>query len=319
MKDSDIIYPWGHARPFNAYAAYFKRLFGERIQKTTIDAGFTCPNRDGSKGTVGCTYCNNDAFNPSYNNHRKPVRQQVEEGISFHAKRYRRAAKFLAYFQAYSNTYASLDTLKRIYEPALAMEQVVGIVVGTRSDCMDEEKLKYFASISKTHYVMLEYGIESTYDHSLARINRGHDFQNVKDMLWRTHAHGLKCGGHLIFGLPGESRQQMLQQVDTLNALPLTTIKFHQLQIIKNTVMAQEYAKRPQDFQLFGFEEYVDFIIRFVERLNPKFVIERFAGEVPPNYLLSQAWGKLRYDQMLQAIEKEMIRRGSWQGRLFGK
>ncbi len=317
MSDNNIIYPWGHHRPFNAYAAYFKQLFGERIQKTTIDAGFNCPNRDGTVARGGCTYCNNDAFNPSYNTKQKSVRQQIEEGIEFHANRYRRAGKFLAYFQAYSNTYASLETLKRIYAPALEMEQVVGIVVGTRSDCMDEDKLKYFADINKTHYVMLEYGIESTYDRTLQRINRGHDFQNVKDILWRTHAHGLKSGGHLIFGLPGESREEMLQQVETINTLPLTTIKFHQLQIIKGTAMGRDYLKRPQDFNLFSLEEYIDFIIRFVARLNPRFVIERFAGEVPPTHLLSQAWGTLRYDQILQKIEKELINRGTWQGKLF--
>lgn len=310
-------YPWGHHRPFNAYAAYFKRMFGERIQKTTIDAGFSCPNRDGKLAKGGCTYCNNDAFNPSYNHKNKSVQQQIEEGISFHANRYRRAGKFLAYFQAYSNTYAPLETLKRIYAPALEMEEVVGIVVGTRSDCMDEEKLKYFADINKTHYVMLEYGIESTYDHTLRRINRGHDFQNVKDVLWQTHAHGLKSGGHLIFGLPNESREQMWQQVETINKLPLTTIKFHQLQIIKGTAMGQDYLKNPEDFNLFGLEEYINFIIHFIERLNPTFVIERFAGEVPPTHLLSQAWGSLRYDQILQKIEQELIRRHTWQGRLF--
>jgi len=194
-------YPWKHHRRFNAYPQYFERTFGERIQKVTIDAGFSCPNRDGKVARGGCTYCNNDAFNPSYNNPSKSVKQQIEEGIEFHANRYRRASKYLAYFQAYSNTYKPLEELKRIYAPALEQDNIQGIVIGTRTDCMDEEKLKYFADIAKTHYVILEYGIESCYDKTLELINRGHDFQSAVDMIELTHFFGLKVGAHMIFGV----------------------------------------------------------------------------------------------------------------------
>lgn len=317
MTNKDTTYTWGHRRPYNSYAQYFERTFGERVQKTTIDAGFTCPNRDGTVARGGCTYCNNDAFNPSYNDSKKPVEVQIKEGIEFHANRYRRAKKFLAYFQAYSNTYAPLEELKKIYDPALETDGVIGLVIGTRSDCMDEEKLKYFADIQKTHYVIIEYGIESTYDKTLERINRGHDFQNVVDMLHLTKEYGIKTGGHMIFGLPGESRQEMLDQVYTLNDLPLDNIKFHQLQIIKGTHMAKEYKEHPENFNLFGMEEYIDFIIKFIERLNPNFVVERFAGEVPPRYLISEGWGKIRYDQVSNAIEKKLVEMNTWQGRVY--
>ena len=310
-------YPWGHQRRFNTYAQYFERTFGGRVQKVTIDAGFTCPNRDGKVGRGGCTYCNNDAFNPSYNDPSKSVQQQIDEGIEFHANRYRRASKYLAYFQAYSNTYKPLEELKRIYAPALEREDVLGIVIGTRSDCMDKEKLKFFADIAKTHYVILEYGIESCYDKTLQRINRGHDFQNVVDMLELTKSYGLKTGGHLIFGLPGESREEMLAEAEILSGLPLDNIKFHQLQIIKGTAMEKDYARHPEEYDFFELDEYVDFIVDFVERLNPAFVIERFAGEVPPRFLAGPGWGKIRNDQILQKIEKRLEERDTWQGRLF--
>ena len=310
-------YPWNHSRRFNTYAQYFERSFGGRVQKVTIDAGFTCPNRDGKVGRGGCTYCNNDAFNPSYNNPLKPVNLQINEGIEFHAKRYRRAAKYLAYFQAYSNTYKDLEHLKRIYAPALEHPDILGIVIGTRSDCMDKEKLKYFADVAKTHYVILEYGIESCYDKTLRLINRGHDFQNVADMIRLTHSYGLKTGGHLIFGLPGESKEEMLAEAEILSSLPLDNIKFHQLQIIKGTAMEKDYARNPGKYRFFELEEYVDFMVDFVERLNPAFVIERFAGEVPPRFLAGPGWGRIRNDQILQKIEKRLEERNTWQGRLF--
>ncbi len=319
MDNSTTKYPWGHDRRYNSYAQYFVRTFGERVQKTTIDAGFTCPNRDGLVARGGCTYCNNNAFNPSYNDPKKSVKQQIEEGIEFHANRYRRAGKFLAYFQAYSNTYAPLDDLKKIYEPALKLENVVGIVIGTRSDCMDEEKLKYFAQIAKTHYVILEYGIESTFDHTLERINRGHNYQNVVDMVHLTKDYGIKVGGHMIFGLPGESRKEMMDQAHKLNELPLDNIKFHQLQIINGTHMAKEYQKFPERYELFSKDEYIDFIVSFIEQLNPNFVIERFAGEVPPKYNAGPGWGMIRNDQINVAIENELEKRNTWQGKFYSE
>jgi uncharacterized protein len=309
-------FPWGHKRRHNSYSEHFKKIFGGRVQKISVDAGFTCPNRDGTKGFGGCTFCSNDAFNPSYCHALKPMKQQIEEGIVFHFKRYRRSKLFLVYFQAYSNTYKSLDALKVIYEEALNHPQIAGLVIGTRPDNIDEEKLSYLKSLQKTHYIMLEYGLESIYENTLLRINRGHTFKEAKKAIQMTAEAGIPCGAHFIFGLPGESRQQMMNTAAIISDLPLTSVKFHQLQIFKETKMAEEYLCNPEHFDLFTLESYIDFIIEFTERLNPSFVIERFAGEVPPRFLISSGWGNIRYDQILNKIEKEMEKRNTWQGKL---
>jgi len=310
-------FPWGHNRRFNAYAQYFIKEFGERVQKVTVDAGFTCPNRDGTKGRGGCTYCNNDAFNPSYCSPKKSVKQQIDEGIEFHAKRYRRAGKFLAYFQAYSNTYDSLDKLKKIYDQALEVENIAGIVIGTRPDCIDEEKLEYFSELSKKVYVIIEYGIESCYDNTLLNINRGHTFGEAVEAIEKTAGYGLKTGAHLIFGLPGETREQMVAEATTLSQLPLNNLKIHQLQIVAGTRMAIDYKQNPELFRFFDLDEYINLVIDFLERLNPSIVVERFAGEVPPRFLAGPNWGPLRYDQILQKIEKQLELRETWQGKFY--
>ena len=308
-----------NGRRFNAYSNYFMKQFGSRVQKISIDAGFSCPNRDGKISTGGCTFCSNAAFNPSYCKPEKSVRQQIEEGIEFHKRRYRRADKYLAYFQPYSNTYKPLDALKEIYRQALEVPNIIGIVIGTRPDCIDEPLLHYLNEIQKTHYVMLEYGVESVYDETLKRVNRGHDFATAKRAIQRTAEHGIPCGGHFIFGLPGETKDMMLDAADLISQLPLTTVKFHQLQIFRGTKMAEEYLQHPDAFPLFDLEEYIDFVIDFAERLNPDIVIERFAGEVPPRYLVSEPWMKLRYDEVLRKIEQRMEERDTWQGKRYKK
>lgn len=310
-------YPWGDNRRFNSYNNYFTKQFGSRVQKISIDAGFSCPNRDGKISTGGCTFCSNDAFNPSYCKPEKSIRQQIEEGIEFHKRRYRRANQYLAYFQPFSNTYKPLEELKKIYSQALEIQEIAGIVIGTRPDLIDKDILKYLAEIQKTHYVMMEYGIESVYDETLKRVNRGHDFATARQAVELTAAFGLPCGAHFIFGLPGETKAMMLDAADIISKLPLTTVKFHQLQIFKNTRLADEYLHYPEHFHLFDLEEYVDFVIDFAERLNPDIVIERFAGEVPPRYLVSEPWMKLRYDEVLVRIEKRMEKRNTYQGRIF--
>ena len=310
-------FPWGHNRRFNAYAQYFAGEFGGRVQKVTIDGGFTCPNRDGSKGYGGCTYCNNDAFNPSYCQPQKPITQQINEGIEFHSRRYRRAEKYLAYFQAYSNTYDTVENLRKKYDEALAVENVVGLVIGTRPDCVDEEKLRYFQELSQSHYIILEYGIESCYDDTLKTINRGHTFQDSVNAILQTAALGIHTGAHLILGLPGETREQMIAEAEIVSELPLKTLKLHQLQIVKNTQMALDYARYPENYFFFTLEDYIDLVIDFLERLNPIIVVERFAGEVPPRFLAGTNWGTLRYDQVLNRIEKQLESRNTWQGRLY--
>ena len=306
-------------RRFNSYNSYFTQLFGSRVQKISIDAGFSCPNRDGTISTGGCTFCSNEAFNPSYCKPEKSIRQQIEEGMAFHQRRYRRADRYLAYFQPYSNTHKPLDELKDLYQQALEVPGIVGIVIGTRPDCVDEPLLHHLNDIQKSYYVMVEYGVESVYDETLRRINRGHSFATAQKVIERTAQHGIPCGGHFIFGLPGETKAMMLDAAEVISELPLTTVKFHQLQIFKGTPMAEEYLHHPEAFHLFDLKEYINFVVDFAERLRPDLVIERFASEVPPRYLVSEPWMKLRYDQVLHRIEMRMEERDTYQGKLIVK
>jgi uncharacterized protein len=311
------VFSWGHSRRFNSYAEYFKLNFGQRVQKLTLDAGFTCPNRDGTVTTGGCTYCNNDAFNPSYCTPKKSITQQLSEGVEFHQVRYRRAKDYLAYFQAYSNTHASLETLKRLYTEALNFPGVIGLVIGTRPDCVDNEKLDFFAQLSEDKYIIIEYGLESIYNSTLEKINRGHTFEQSVKALEETKKRGIKTGAHFIVGLPGESEAMILNSLPTISTLPLDTIKFHQLQIVKDTKMAEEYASNPLTFNIYGLDEYLDLMCRLTEKLNPKFVIERIAGEVPPWFLDGPGWGLLRIHDIVRLFEKKLEEKDTWQGKKF--
>jgi len=310
-------YSWGHDRRYNSYPEYFKKHFGERVQKISVDAGFTCPNRDGTLAFGGCTYCNNDAFNPSYCRPDKSVTQQIQEGIEFHAKRYRRANKFLVYFQAYSNTYAPLESLKKLYSEALAYPGIIGLVIGTRPDCIDHEKLGYFQELSQKHYIIIEYGIESCFNSTLEAINRQHTFEQSAEAIKQSAEAGIKTGAHIIFGLPGETTEQMLSEAEILSTLPITNIKFHQLQIVKGTPIEKDFRKNPEKFTLFELDEYINFIVKFIERLNPVFIIERFTGEMPPRFLTGPNWGLIRNDQVNRFIEIKMEELNTWQGRNF--
>lgn len=310
-------FPWGHTRRFNAYSNYFKNLYGGRIQKVSIDAGFSCPNRDGTSGTGGCTYCNNDAFNPSYCHPSKTISDQLAAGIGFLKHRYRNPTSYLAYFQTYSNTYAPIKRLKVLYHEALAYPGISGLIIGTRPDCIDDEKLEYFKELSEKYFIAVEYGVESCYDKTLRRINRGHTFSQAVSAIGLTAAKGINTGAHFIFGLPGESREEMLEETEIISALPLNTVKFHQLQIIKDTLMEKDFRENPGDFNLFSFEDYVQFFISFLERLNPAIVVERFTGEAPPEYLSQRLWGKRRTDQIVSIIEKRLEELDTWQGRLY--
>jgi radical SAM protein (TIGR01212 family) len=317
MQRMENTYPWGNERRFNAYSGYFRKIYGARVQKVSIDAGFTCPNRDGTRGVGGCSYCMNKAFNPSYCLPEKSVSKQIEEGIKFHQWRYSEAVSYLAYFQAFSNTYASIDILKDVYGEALSYPGVIGIIIGTRPDCIDDEKLEYIKELSEKYYIAIEYGIESCYDKTLKRINRGHSYEEAVAAVRKTAGLGINTGAHFIFGLPGESRDEMLAEADIISSLPLTTVKFHQLQIIKGTPMEKEFVENPSDFRLFSWDEYLDFFIRFLERLNPAIVVERFTGEAPPRFLAGNTWGKKRTDQIVSLIEKRMEELDTWQGKRY--
>ncbi len=302
---------------YNSYVGYFKKTYGERLQKVVVDAGFTCPNRDGSVAFGGCTYCDNAAFHPSYSTYDISISRQIDEGIEFHKVRYRNADKFLAYFQPFSNTYAPLDHLKRLYEEALHHDKIVGIVIGTRPDCVDDEKLNYLAELSKKYIVILEYGIESCYDKTLRRINRGHTFDQAVDAILKSDQRGIKQGVHLIFGLPGESREEMLATAGIISALPIHSVKFHQLQIVKGTMMEREFSECEGDFVQFSLEEYIDFFIDYLELLRPDILVERFAGEVPPRFVNSTPWGLIRNVELLRMLEKRLDERDTFQGRLY--
>jgi radical SAM protein (TIGR01212 family) len=293
-----------------------KKTFGGRVQKLTIDAGLSCPNRDGTKGTGGCSFCLNDAFNPSYCDPKKTITQQILEGITFHEKRYRKATRYLAYFQAYSNTHASLARLAPMYEEALKTDGIIGIVIGTRPDCVDDEKLDYLSKLAVKAHVVIEYGIESVYDETLKRVNRGHTISDSITAIHKTAERGIQCGGHLIFGLPGEPPDQMLESASLISTLPLHSIKFHQLQLFRNTIMAQEYEKNPSDFTLFTEDEYMDFLIEYITRFNPRIIIERIAGETPPRFAVIRPWGP-RYDQILVKFERLLEERNCWQGKNY--
>jgi uncharacterized protein len=318
-EKSNPIFPWGNDRRFNTFSAYCIKTYGSRLQKLSVDAGFTCPNRDGTIGTGGCSYCANDAFNPSYCLPEKSITQQINEGIEFHKFRYRKATKYIAYFQPYSNTYKTLDELKNIYGKALAHPSISGISVGTRPDCVDDEKLDYLQQLSEKYFVSVEYGIESCYDETLKAINRGHTFDTAVEAIKKTAARNIFTSAHIIFGLPGESTEAMLDQAEIISQLPLNSLKLHQLQIIKDTPMAEEYKINPSTFTLFSLEKYIDFIIDFLERISPEIIIERLSGEVPPRFLEVSSWGLIRADRVLQMIEQRMKMRETWQGRLYKK
>jgi radical SAM protein (TIGR01212 family) len=313
------MYQWGDDRPYNSYSAYFRRLFGSRVQKVTINAGFTCPNRDGSISTGGCTFCNNAAFTPSYCQPEKSITQQIDEGVEFHQRRYRSASRYLAYFQSFSNPYAPLDHLRRLYDEAMAHPLVAGIVVGTRPDCVDEAKLDYFASLAESRYVALEYGIESTFDRTLQRINRGHDFATARRAVEMTAERGIHTGAHFILGLPGESDEEILAQVATINSLPLTSVKFHQLQVFRATTMAEDYDRDPSQFRFWEVEEYIDLMVEIMRRLRPDIVVERFASEAPPRYHYGRNWGLIRNETLWSMLEKRLREKHQFQGELFGE
>lgn len=304
---------------YNTFVGYFKRRYGERLQKVVIDAGMTCPNRDGSKGRGGCTYCDNAAFHPGYSNPGKSILQQIDEGIEFHRNRYRNARHFLAYFQSYSNTYAPVGRLKELYEEALSHPSIVGIVVGTRPDCVDEEKLDYLREIqSRGKIVIVEYGVESCYDITLRRINRGHTFEDARRAIEMTAERGLDVGIHMMLGLPGETEEMMMDEAELINSLPIRSVKFHQLQIVKGTAMEKEYGDHPEDFVRFTLDGYLDFFADLLERLRPDIYIERFAGEVPPRFVSETPWGLVRNAEMLHMLDKRLETRDTFQGRRLG-
>ncbi len=300
---------------YNDLSAYLSAHFPYKVQKISLNAGFTCPNRDGTVGYGGCTYCNNQTFNPAYCKTEKTVTEQLEEGKQFFARKYPEM-KFLAYFQAYTNTYAELEELKRKYEEALQVKDVVGIVIGTRPDCMPDALLDYLEDLNKRTFLIVEYGVESTDNNTLKRINRGHTFEVAEEAIRKTAERGIRVGAHIILGLPGESNEQLIEQAGVLSRLPLTTLKLHQLQLIKGTRMAHEFEMQPEDFHLYSADEYIDLVIDYVEHLRPDLVLERFVSQSPKELLIAPDWG-LKNHEFTDKVKKRMRERDAWQGKKY--
>ena len=301
---------------YNEFPLFLKRYFPYKVQKISLNAGFTCPNRDGTKGQGGCTYCNNQTFNPEYCRTEKTSKVQLEEGKRFFAHKYPEM-KYLAYFQAYTNTYAGLESLKRKYEEALSVDDVVGLVIGTRPDCMPDELLQYLENLNRQTFLLVEYGIETTCDETLKRINRGHTYADTVETVQRTAARGILTGGHVILGLPGESHDDMVSQAGVLSELPLTTLKMHQLQLIRGTRMAYEYEQNPAGFHLFNdVNEYIELVIDYIEHLRPDIVPERFVSQSPRELLIAPDWGLKNYE-FTARVQKRMKERGAYQGRMY--
>ncbi|MDR3269406.1 MAG: TIGR01212 family radical SAM protein [Tannerella sp.] len=298
--------------PYYSFGDFLKKRFPFKVQKISVNAGFTCPNRDGTKGVGGCTYCNNDTFHPAYCGTEKSISTQLEEGIRFFARKYPEM-KYLAYFQAYTNSYASLETLRQKYEEALAFPGVTGLIIGTRPDCMPDVLLDYLAGKAAQAFILVEYGVESASDGTLQRINRGHTWQESVDTIRRTHAKGIAAGAHLLLGLPGEEREQMLHLADLVSALPLTVVKLHQLQIIRHTALEKEFREHPGHFRLFSPEEYVDFVIDFLERLPPEMAVDRFVSQSPKELLIAPDWG-LKNHEFTALVHKRFAARRTRQG-----
>ncbi|VBB46732.1 conserved hypothetical protein [uncultured Paludibacter sp.] len=295
------------------YNTVLKSEFSERIQKISINAGFTCPNRDGSKGTGGCTYCNNQTFSPEYCKPTKSVSQQIEEGITFFHHKYQ-SQLYFAYFQSYTNTYDSIENLTKIYSEALSHPKVTGLVVGTRPDCINDELLDYFAELNREYYVMIEYGIESTDDETLKIINRGHNYASAVEAVTKTAQKGLNVGAHLILGFPFEDKEKIILHAKRISELPLSAIKLHQLQLVKGTKMATQFAMHPEWFHLYTADEYIDLAIDFLEYLNPTIAVERFVSQSPKELLIAPDWG-LKNFEFVHKLEKRLEERNTWQGR----
>jgi len=312
------MYLWGDTRPYHSYAAYCARTFGRPMQKLPVDGGFTCPNRDGTVGYGGCSFCSNAAFTPAYCNPRHTVSRQLDDALAFRRRGLAAGTGLLVYFQSYSSTHAPLERLRNLFEEALRYPGVAGIVVGTRPDCVDAAKLDYLAETARRAYVCIEYGIESTSDATLRTIDRGHDFAAAQRAVAATAERGIPVGAHFILGLPDEDDSELLDRTRIINALPLTTVKFHQLQFVEGTRMTALRERQPERFRRWTAAEYIDLMSELLRRLRPDLVVERIAAQTPPRIRCRRPWGLLRGDALWRMLEKRLMEKGAHQGDLAG-
>lgn len=288
------------------FGPWLQSQLGCKVQKISVNAGMTCPNRDGTLGTGGCTFCNNQTFNPAYCRTEKSVTQQLEEGKQFFARKYP-TMKYLAYFQAYTNTYAELDRLVSLYEEALRVPDVVGLVIGTRPDCMPDNLLDYLEELNRRTFLIVEYGVESANDETLLRINRGHTYRQSCEAICRTAERGIRVGAHVILGFPWEPFDELMRQAEEIGRLPLTTLKLHQLQIIRGTQLAREYAEQP--WAVPTAEEYIDLVLHYISRLPYGLVMERFVSQSPPEMVIAPQWG-LKNHEFANLLRNRMVKFG---------
>ncbi len=298
---------------YNDFSSFIKKRFSERVQKISLDTGFTCPNRDGTKGVGGCTYCNNNTFNPDYCKPDKSITQQLDEGISIFSTKYK-TQRYLAYFQAYTNTYADIELVKQLYKEAIAHPKVVGLVIGTRPDCINEELIDFLSDLSKEYFISLEFGVESTLDRTLKDVNRCHTYQETVDAYELAKNRGLHLGAHMIIGLPGESKDDILNHATELSKLPINTLKLHHLQVVKHTMMAIQFKENPEQFSFYTADEYIDLITDFVALLRPDIIIERFISQSPHHLLIAPIWN-LKNFEMVAKIDKKLTEKNLWQGK----
>jgi radical SAM protein (TIGR01212 family) len=316
MRSSPLSFPPGPFRGgsrYNSYGAFLKEKFGCRVSKVVVDAGFSCPNRDGTVGIGGCAYCNNDAFRPATATSGDPVSRQVERGIAYLRQRYR-AQKFIVYFQPFTNTFAPLEKLIPLYESAFADPDVIGIAIGTRPDCVEEDKIAWLENLARTHFVTVELGLESVHDQTLARINRGHDYECWRRALRRTRGRGIYLGAHLILGFPWENRAEVLGMAEAVSGIGLDFLKLHHLHVVRNTALGRQFLNEP--FPLLSYEQYLDLLIEFLERLDPAVRLERLFGLTQEEQLLGPRWGKTKAE-IQHGIEHSLAARATWQGRCY--
>jgi len=307
-----MLFDGKNIKRYNDYGSYIRTVFNGKVWKVSVNAGFTCPNRDGTVGTGGCTFCNNETFLPSYCKINAPIAEQLKNGIASFKKRHF-DAKFIAYFQSYTNSYGNLSHLISLYEEALSFPEIEGLIIGTRPDCLPDDLLDYLSFLSKKTYLVVELGVESTNDTTLQNINRGHNFETSRKAIFNLEKRKIKTGVHLILGLPGESRQQMIKHAEILSELPIDFLKVHQLQYVKGSKIGDDYLQNPDKFKVFELDEYIDLIVDFIEHTSPTIIFERFASQSPYDLLLAPGW-KLKNFEFVRKVEKRLEERDSWQG-----
>lgn len=291
---------------YKEFGTWLQAELGCKAQKLSVDAGLTCPNRDGTLGRGGCTFCDNRTFNPAYCRQGGSITDQLEAGKRFFARKYP-SMKYLAYFQSYSNSYGTLSHLKELYEEALRVPDVVGLVIGTRPDCMPDALLEYLEELNRRTFLLVEYGVESANEETLVRVNRGHTFAQARECIIRTAQRGIRVGVHMILGFPWETRSELIRQAQLIASLPITTLKLHQLQVIKGTQLAREYELHP--WPLPTAEEYVDLVLEYISHLPPSLVLERFVSQSPPEYVIAPRWGLKNHE--FSALVKKAIQKRS--------